>query len=229
MKLDIIIPTLNERENLIKIIPYLKANTSINTKVYVVDSVRSKDNSSEICLQHDINYMKNDCACRSIQMNAGARAGDGDLLLFLHADVVPPTLFESHINVAIEQGYKAGFFSYKFDSKSWLLKINSFFTRFDGLFAGGGDQCQFFTRELFEKYNGYEENCEIMEDFEMIKRLRNGKEALTIIKDPAIVSSRKYVNNSYLKVNLINLLTFLKFKNNVNSKELKLFYNKSLN
>jgi len=229
MKLDIIIPTLNERENLIKIIPYLKENISLDTNVYVVDSVRSKDNSIEICLQHDIHYIKSNYACRSIQMNIGARASKGDCLLFLHADVVPPSQFQSHISNAINQGYKVGFFSYKFDSSSWLLKINSFFTRFDGMFAGGGDQCQFFTRDLFEKYNGYDEDCEIMEDFDMIKRLRNKNESLTIIKDPAIVSARKYKNNSYLKVNFINLMTFMKFKNNVSSKELKLYYNKSLN
>lgn len=229
LNLDIVIPTLNEEKNLSKILPFLKNNTCINTKCYVVDSVQSIDKSYDFCNKNGITYIKSQYARRSKQMNEGAAAGDGDILLFLHADVMPPPNFQNCIEKALREGYKAGFFSYKFDSSSLLLKINAFFTKFDGMFAGGGDQCQFFTRELFEKYNGYNEDYEIMEDFEMIDRLKDLNERITIIKNPAIVSARKYSKNSYFKVNYVNLMAFLKYKRNVSNCQLKEYYKQSLN
>lgn len=229
LNLDIIIPTLNEEKNLSKIIPFLRNNTDINTKCYVVDSVQSTDKSYDFCNKNGINYIKSEFSRRSKQMNEGAEAGDGDILLFLHADVIPPPNFQFCIEKVLFEGYKAGFFSYKFDSSSFLLKINAFFTNFGGMFAGGGDQCQFFTRELFERYNGYKEDYEIMEDFEMIDRLKQKNERIAIIKNPAIVSARKYSKNSYLKVNYVNLVAFLKYKRKVSNCQVKEYYKQSLN
>jgi len=229
MNIDIIIPTLNEKDNLKSLIPYLKENISKSTNIYVIDSVESKDDIMKLFVDSNIHFIKSKYSRRSIQMNEGAAAGSGDVLLFLHADVRPPENFEHSIQQELNKGIRAGFFAYKFDQSSFLLKINEFSTRFNGLFAGGGDQCQFFTRELFNACNGYRDDFEIMEDFDMTRRLRKGNEQFAIIKDPATVSSRKYKNNSYFKVNLINLITFLKFRNNVSPKELKAFYKKSLN
>jgi rSAM/selenodomain-associated transferase 2 len=229
MNLDIIIPTLNEKENLLELLPFLKDHTSNTTKIYVVDSVQSSDNTSQLCQQHDITYLKSEFARRSIQMNEGAAMGKGDTILFLHADVRPPADFEKLISQEFTKGYKTGFFCYKFNPSSPLLKINEYFTKLNGIFAGGGDQCQFFRRYLFEQYGGYKEELEIMEDFEMIERLRHNKERLTIIKNPATVSARKYRDNSYLKVNLVNLISFIKYKKNVCPKEIKAYYKKSLN
>jgi len=229
MNLDIIIPTLNEKENLEALIPYLKKNISDSTNIYIVDSIESTNDMSNFFNDSNIHFIKSKCARRSIQMNEGASLGNGNVLLFLHADVRPPLKFEQFIQQELTKGYRMGFFSYKFDQSTLLMKINEYFTKYNGVFAGGGDQCQFFTRELFNTYKGYKNDLEIMEDFDMINRLRKNNEPYTIIKNPAIVSSRKYKKNSYFKVNLINFITFMKFKNNVCQKEIKAFYKKSLN
>jgi len=229
MNLDIIIPTLNEKENLMSLIRYLIDNTSNSTKIFIIDSIKSNDDVQQLCNHSKVQYKRSKYAGRSKQMNEGAQMGDGTALMFLHADVRPPKNFEQLILDKLKNGYNAGFFSYKFDNSSFLLKINEYFTNFDGKFAGGGDQCQFFTRQLFEEYNGYRDDFIIMEDFEMINRLRQNKESYAIIREPAKVSSRKYINNSYLKVNLINLMTFIKYNNNVSQEDLKDFYSKSLN
>jgi len=228
MNLDIIIPTLNERENLKSLIPYLKTNMSNSTNIYIVDSIASTDNISNLFNDDSIHYIKSKYTRRSSQMNEGAAAGNGSTILFLHADVRPPVNFVQFIQQELTNGFRTGFFSYKFDKSNYLLKINEYFTKYDGPFAGGGDQCQFFTRELFNAYNGYKHEYEIMEDFEMIARLRKNNEPFTIIKDPATVSSRKYKNNSYLKVNLVNFITFLKYRNNVCPREIKAYYKNAL-
>lgn len=102
------------------------------------------------------------------------------------------------------------FFSYKFDIETPLLNLNSKFTTKDGLFAGGGDRCQFFTKKVFEKLEVYNERYCIMEDFKMMDNLRKNNIKYTIIQSKATVIARKYDSNSWLKVNLVNGYVFFK-------------------
>ena len=157
-------------------------------------------------------------------MNFGAAHAIGDILLFLHADVQLPKDFYNQCVLAIKEQYKFGFFAYQFDKKSPLLNFNSKFTTKDGFFAGGGDQCQFFTKDLFKSLNGYNEEFCIMEDFEMIDRVRKQNIPFMIIQSKATVSARKYDRNSWLKVNLINGYVFLKYKLGVHPTKLRKTY-----
>lgn len=229
MILDIIIPTLNESENLQKLLPYLRDNSAAcTTNLIVVDSILSDDNTNELCRQFDVQYIQSKYTQRSLQMNEGAFSSNGDVILFLHADVRPAPDFYDQIKKAIAQNYKAGFFSYQFNSKSWLLKINASTTNKDGLFAGGGDQCHFFDRTTFESLGGYCANHKMMEDFEMIDRIRKQAIPFKIVDAPALVSARKYDHNSYLKVNIVNLITFIKYRRNQDTAALRIFYKKWL-
>jgi len=229
MTLDIIIPALCESKNLAKLLPYLKNNSPCNnTNLIVVDSVLSDDDTEVLCKKHDTRYIKSKYAQRSLQMNEGAFNSNGEVLLFLHADVRPATDFYNQIKHAIAQDNKMGFFSYQFDSKSWLLKINASTTNKDGVFAGGGDQCHFFDRATFESLGGYSIKHKMMEDFEMMDRIRQLGIPFKIIDAPALVSARKYDHNSYLKVNIINLITFIKYRRNEDTAALRIFYKKWL-
>ncbi|MGB1283428.1 MAG: glycosyltransferase, partial [Polaribacter sp.] len=185
--------------------------------------------SVEICKNFDkVTYFESKKKGRATQMNFGAQKAKGDVFLFLHADVALPEDFYQQIIGAVKSGNKAGFFAYKFDKKGFLLDINSSFTKKDGLFAGGGDQCQFFTKETFEKLKGYNEDFCIMEDFEMIDRIRKHKISYTIIQSKATVSARKYNTNSWLKVNAINGYVFLKYKLGIHPRKLRKTYKKLL-
>lgn len=182
-------------------------------EILVANSPQSSDDSKSICEQFNkVRYF--DCCTkgRAQQMNFAAKEAKGDVFLFLHADVKLPNNFYEEIHKIIKAGNKAGFFAYEFDKKSSLLDFNSRFTKKDGVFAGGGDQCQFFTKEIFEELKGYNEDFCIMEDFEMIGRVRKQQIPFDIIQSKAIVSARKYETNSWLKVNLINGIVFLKYK-----------------
>ncbi len=230
MILDVIIPILNEEINLRKLIPYLQSVCEIKAEnIIVVDCSKSKDDSRLFCKSQGLNYIKIKASCRSLQLNEGVKHTKAEAVLFLHADVIPPPNITIKIKEAIKMGYHFGFFSFNFDSPNVLLKINSFFTKFDGVFAGGGDQCHFFTRSCFKKLNGYKESFVIMEDFEIFRRIKENKVSYTIIDSPILVSDRKYQKNSYLKVNIINLLVFIKFRLNVCPKKLKQFYHTWLN
>ena len=228
--MSIIIPVYNEQENLVKRLSFLSKQTNkFPIEIIVSNSPETSDESAEVCKKFDkVTYFKSEKKGRATQMNFGAQKAKGDVLLFLHADVALPEDFHEQIINAIKSRKKAGFFAYKFDRKSFLLDMNSSFTKKDGLFAGGGDQCQFFTKETFKSLEGYNEDFCIMEDFEMIDRVRKHKIPYTIIQSKATVSARKYDTNSWLKVNLINGYVFLKYKLGIHPTKLRKTYKKLL-
>jgi rSAM/selenodomain-associated transferase 2 len=214
MLLSIIIPVYNEQENLVKRLSFLnKQANKLPVEIIVSISPETTDSSESICKQFDkVTIFHCPKKGRAFQMNFGASKATGDAIAFLHADVQLPNDFYQQITTAVSNGFEAGFFSYKFDIETPLLNLNSKFTTKDGIFAGGGDQCQFFTKEIFKKLNGYDEKYCIMEDFKMMDNLRKNNIKYTIIQSKATVSARKYDNNSWLKVNLVNGYVFLKYK-----------------
>lgn len=226
MKISIIIPTYNEQENLVKRLSFLcdKANNH-PIEIIISNSPETTDNTPNVCKdKNKVTFLNSDKKGRAHQMNFGAKKATGDVFVFLHADVQLPEDFYYQIQKAVNEGFKVGFFGYQFDKTTTLLNINSKFTTKDGLFAGGGDQCHFFTKEIFEKLNGYNEEYCIMEDFEMMDRVRKLKIPVTIIQSKATVSARKYENASWLKVNLINGYVFMLYKFGVHPKKLRKKY-----
>lgn len=194
-------------------------------EIIISNSPETTDESSSVCKNFSkVTYLRSEKKGRAAQMNFAAEKAKGDVLLFLHADVMLPEDFYTQIEKAIANNYTFGFFAYQFDNDSAFLNFNSKFTTKDGLFAGGGDQCHFFTKEQFQELKGYNEEFCIMEDFEMMTRIRKQKIPFTIIQSKATVSARKYKHNSWLKVNLINGYVFLKYKFGVHPNNLRKTY-----
>lgn len=145
-------------------------------EIIVSNSPETTDATPNVCKNFsNLHFINSQKKGRAAQMNFGAKQATGEILLFLHADVELPTNFYLEVTNAIKNGYKAGFFAYQFDKETRLLNLNSSFTKKDGFFAGGGDQCQFFIKETFQKLRGYNEDFCIMEDFEMMDRVRKEK------------------------------------------------------
>jgi len=230
LKLDIIIPCYNEEQNLLSLLPYLNRTPSLgHIQIFVIDASQSDDNTQSICEQNGVSYLRSDQSQRSIQMNYGAQQSSSEVLLFLHADVTPPKDYYELIKEAIEDNNSCGCFAYKFDSNKILLKLNSYFTKYKGFFTGGGDQGLFITRDAFNALEGFCAKHVIMEDFDLYKRVKTKGFRFKIIKSKAIVSARKYVKNSWLRVNLINLIAVLRYKINPDPQSIKIFYHKWLN
>ena len=165
---------------------------------------------------------------RASQMNTAVKKSTGEILVFLHADVTPPNTFFEDIGTTLEGAYDAGFFSYKFDIDHYYLKFNAKFTAKDGIFTGGGDQCLFIKRTVFLKIGGFDEQQVLMEDFEFFDRMKQNGIRYKIIKNDLIVSARKYKSNSYVRVNLSNLLLLVLYKFGYPSIKLKALHNKLL-
>jgi len=209
MNISIIIPTYNEADYIRELLNYLQeyADSSV-AEILVVDG-QSNDNTFDKVQEAGFKCTICPKKGRAAQMNAGARQAIGDIFYFVHADSYPPKSYAKDIVREIKNGAESGCYRYRFNSNKWLLKVNSWFTRFDRLMCRGGDQTLFIKRHVFEELGGFKDYA-IMEDFDLIKRLRS-RGTFHIIPKEAVVSARKYEENSYLKVNFINLIIFLMF------------------
>jgi len=223
----IIIPAHNEKENLKRLLPLLnRLRKGHEVEVLVALSCSNDDGSQAMLTDYKASGIPCDTKGRAAQMNTAARMAKPGILVFLHADVIPPEGFIQDIQTTIAEGNDAGFFSYRFDKKSFFLQINAAFTAKDGIFTGGGDQCLFIKKEAFVSLNGFDEQQILMEDFEFFKRMKQNGLRYTIVKNDLVVSARKYATNSYVRINLTNFLLVVLFKCGYPAKKLKALHDR---
>jgi rSAM/selenodomain-associated transferase 2 len=227
--ISVIVPAFNEVENLKRLLPrlvYLANGHPV--EILISLGVCTADYSEVVNNLDHVSLVANGRKGRAKQMNDAVAVSKGDILVFLHADVLPPEHFFEDIIASFSNGFQAGFFSYQFDRESTLLRINASFTKKDGLFTGGGDQCLFLKRSVFEKLHGFDEQQVLMEDFEFFKRMKKNGVRYTIVDNPLTVSARKYEDNSYLRVNLVNLFLVILFKMGLAPSRLKSLHDRFL-
>lgn len=225
--ISVVIPVHNERENLSRLIPYLqriRGNQAV--ELLPVLSGATQDGSAEVLRELGLEPLRCEATSRASQMNAGALRARGATLAFLHADVWPPEEFFQDIARTLSKDYQAGFFSYRFDKQSLMLRINGYFTRKDGLFTGGGDQCLFIKKHTFEALGRFDPEQVLMEDFEFFRRMKRARTPYRIVHNDMVVSARKYQRNSYLRVNLSNLVLLILFYCGCKPDTLKRLYGK---
>ncbi len=223
MNLSIIIPTLNEAENIGRLIRHLLENsTKATTEIIVVDA-GSKDDTVAIAEAAGAAVYANGPKGRALQMNYGAQVAKGTILFFVHGDTLPVASFEQDIQEALAEGFSIGCYRYKFDSPKRLLKINAYFTRFNFLWCRGGDQTLFIRKSIFDALGRFNPEQVIMEDFEFLKRIKD-RYPFRIIPKSIVVSARKYETNSYWRVQLANFLAFNMFRFGVSPQRIASMY-----
>jgi rSAM/selenodomain-associated transferase 2 len=222
-RITVIIPTLNESEQIGILIKHLQHWQHEGLVEIIVVDANSKDDTAKIAATYGVKVLQTKKASRAYQMNEAAKIATGDILYFVHADVLPPSSYYVDIVSYANKGYDFGCYRFKFDSKNPLLAVNSFFTRFKVLWCRGGDQTLFIKKELFQKQGGFNEAYVVMEDFDLIKRLWKDYDFVVMPKS-TLVSARKYENNSYWQVNMANLKIFRLFMKGEKPEILKNIY-----
>ena len=225
--ISVIIPAYNEEENLKQLLPLLEA-LSTGHDVEIIVSVGKCTVDYSDCMNQLSNgkLVARKRKGRAIQMNDGVIMAKGTTLVFLHADVRPPKGFFEDIKETLSNDYDAGFFSYQFDKDNFFLKLNASFTKRKGVFTGGGDQCLFIKKNIFNGLGRFNKDQVLMEDFEFFDRMKKAKVPYRIVKNDLVVSARKYEKNSYLRVNLSNLLMFTLFRFEFPAQKLFNLYNR---
>jgi rSAM/selenodomain-associated transferase 2 len=190
LKLSIIIPTYNEAEAIGPLLQYLQRHMSPGSEIIVADG-GSRDATCAIAKQHGAQVVQCEQKGRAPQMNAAAAASTGDVLYFLHADTFPPIAFEEYIKQAVQEGAGSGCYRLRFDVAHWFLGLNAWFTRFDVDAIRFGDQSLFVRRDVFLKAEGFNEQLLLLEDQEVIGRLRR-LAPFVVLPQSVVTSARKY-------------------------------------
>lgn len=190
MKLSIIIPTLQEEAAIGRLLPYLFQHLDAEAEVIVADG-GSQDATCLVALQTGARVVQCQKRGRAAQMNAGARQAKGSILYFLHADTFPPKNFQAQIQQALKAGCKSGCFRLAFDEAHWFLRFNAWFTRFDVDAVRFGDQSLFVQRENFFGIGGFDEDHILLEDQEIIGRLKKTG-PFQVLPAAVVTSARRY-------------------------------------
>ncbi len=222
-KISIVIPVLNEAD----VIESTLSNPEhINLEVIVVDG-GSSDETLDIISQHQCK-MIDAAAGRANQMNKGADAATGDILIFLHADSVLPAEFDSCLCTDFWSSEKSwGRFDVRLSGTHPLFRIIEGFmnnrSRLTGICTG--DQAIFVKREAFAKIGGFAP-IPLMEDIEISKSLKKISPPFCI-KSRLVTSSRRWEKNGIIKTILLMWKLRLMYFAGVKSHVLAKHYSKT--
>ncbi|AFZ60293.1 TIGR04283 family arsenosugar biosynthesis glycosyltransferase [Anabaena cylindrica FACHB-243] len=220
-RISIIIPTLNEAENIKNAIASTQPSTNI--EIIIVDG-GSQDSTTAIAQSLGATIVSSQPG-RAIQMNAGAAVATGEILLFLHADTLLPPGFDDMIRTTLQQpGIIAGAFALRIDAPHWGLRLVEWGVEVRSRFwqMPYGDQAIFLTQVAFAKIGNFLE-LPIMEDFELIRRLKNqGK--ISLISIPVITSSRRWLKKGIFITTFLNQIIIFAYLLGISPERIRKLY-----
>ncbi|NPV74039.1 MAG: glycosyltransferase family 2 protein [Pelotomaculum sp.] len=190
LKISVIIPTYNEAATIGRTTGHLKNRGDVH-EIIVVDG-GSTDGTPALAGK-GVQLLRAPRG-RASQMNAGARAAAGDVLLFLHSDTSLPDDFSRQIELALSDRQVAGgAFRVKFDQPGLFFALTALGSNLRAALTGiyFGDQAIFARRRAFFEAGGYPP-IDLMEDWEFSRRLRQvGKTVL--LPGPVTTSARRWL------------------------------------
>lgn len=190
---SIIIPVLHEAETINALIAHLRSlDAGQAREIIVVDG--DPEGSTIKAVQDAGVRLLISGRGRARQMNRGGAAARGDVLLFLHADTFLPANAAGLILSCLEdRRVVAGAFELGFLTERRIFRITeryvSLRTRLTRI--PFGDQAVFIRRDYFEAIGGFRE-IPLMEDVELMKRIRTQGGRIAILPAKALTSARRY-------------------------------------
>ncbi len=217
--LSVIIPTLNESAQLPDTLDRVHAILRHGDEIIVADG-GSTDDTREIAAG-----LKARVVCsprgRGTQLNVGADAAMGNLLLFLHADTHLPADAADLIRRALsDPAVIGGNFTLRFDAPGPLARLFATVynarSRRSRLFYG--DSAIFVRRSVFEALGRYQE-ATLMEDYAFCLALRAEAkrrspglalgQTLPLLPSPVITSARRFHGRHGLAWRMVGIWTLL--------------------
>lgn len=180
MTISVIIPTLNEERT---IMATLAHSATLGFDELIVVDGGSSDETPALVESYRLSTQSLAFSPvrlvpaprgRARQMNEGAKASRGEILLFLHADTTLPGDAKTVIETALaDQQTVGGRFDVRFDRptrwSSLISRMMNWRSRISGIATG--DQALFVRRPIFEQMGGFAD-VPLMEDIDFSRRLK---------------------------------------------------------
>lgn len=223
LKFSVVVPSWRDTENLALLLPRLSRLERL-AETIVVD-VSGEAEPERLALSNGATFVACPAPNRGEQMNLGAAAAGGDVIVFQHSDT---DLEEAHL-AAIETALAdpeiiGGAFFRKFDGRHprlmWLESVARFLTRHGGTLYG--DQSIFVRREVFLKLGGFA-RIPLMEDVEFSRRLRRAGK-VTVLDPPVRSSARRHLRKGAWRTSIQNGLFIVLYNLGVSPHRLHRWY-----
>ncbi|MFA7404733.1 MAG: TIGR04283 family arsenosugar biosynthesis glycosyltransferase [Pelobacteraceae bacterium] len=186
--LSVIIPTLNEAENLPALLEDLKQQRNITLEIIVGDG-GSSDTTRAISESYGAAFVSAKRG-RGVQMNVAAHLASGGYFLFLHADsrIVDINLLSNALQVlsAEQMGVNrtAGHFRLRFirstSRNAMAYRYAEEKTAFNRVNTTNGDQGLMLSREFFDQLGGFDEALPFLEDQRIAGKIRSQGRWITL-------------------------------------------------
>lgn len=175
--ITVVIPTLNEASRIGQLLEALENQTfEGQTEVLVVDGGSSDATAQEVGRFASVGLIQSEKGV-SRQRNEGAKAAQGELLVFLDADDCPPPRFLAQVASSFRRLPFAvacpWFFAY---DGNWLTRaiyggFNIGFWLGQSTLRMGSGVCLIVPRTKFLACGGFDENLHLGEDIHLIRKL----------------------------------------------------------
>jgi len=220
LQVSVIVPALNEEERISTAID--RAWKAGAAEVIVVDG-GSRDRTVEICEAAECHLVRSEPG-RAVQQNAGARAANGDVLLFLHADCHLADGSIAQVVRAVNDRNRCGAFRQRIDSEGFLYRWLEWGNARRVLWWGlpYGDQAIYFERRFFNELGGFPQ-VKLMEDLLLMRRAR--KRSWPVLLDgPVHVSARRWRKHGIVRQTLRNAMLLTAWRCGVPPDRLATYY-----
>ena len=190
-KISVIIPTINEANNL----PLLLSDLSIIQKegeILIIDG-GSEDKTIDVANIYGAKVYKSKEKNRGLQLDMGAKNSNGDWLIFLHADSRLTHDWFRKIKSILKKGKNyIYFFKFKINNKKIIYRILEILVNLRSKYFKQpyGDQGLIIHRNTYLQNNGFRK-IPLMEDIDFFRRL-NDKKDLNQLSIPIFTSARKW-------------------------------------
>lgn len=208
-RISIVIPVLNESACIERALVALAPARARSHEVIVVDG-GSTDGTPELAHPHADRVLAAPRG-RASQMNAGAAAATGEVLLFLHADTtLPADAGRLIVERLADAGRAWGRFDVRIAGAHPMLGVVAWFmnrrSRLTGIATG--DQAMFVTREAFLAVGGFPPLA-LMEDIALSAALKRVSPP-ACLEERAVTSGRRWESRGVFRT--ILLMWWLRFR-----------------
>jgi len=223
--ISVVIPVLNEARSINALIAHLRSLAPVDAvEIVVVDG--DPAGSTVRAISHPLVVTAVADRGRASQMNRGAAIASGAVLLFLHADTFLPRSAFALIRETMRDGrFLAGCFDLGIDTDRTIFRITERYvalrTRLTRI--PFGDQAIFVRRDYFERIGGYRD-IPIMEDVDLMRRIRQRGDTICVIPAKVMTSARRWEKEGVLYTTLRNWMLQLLYFVGVSPQRLARFY-----